>query len=901
MIRYYQLVVAIFLSLDCLALGVSGTVTDRANLPVQGARVTFENLTTLVKYFGVTDMNGQYFIDTPTSVETGSAYNTLVFCYPNPFNRQTVISFHLELKQRVELAVYNIAGQRVRIIYSGVLESGRHQMVWDGLSHQGAPVDPGFYIGSLQTSTSLSSVKMIVLGGENFAAPVWSSAEEESVPKALTETSQLYNVTIDGSGFEDHYVYHVDMTGVSEKDFVINRAVWTPFSTTGDYLGIYNGKDYTPIFVKGVNLGAAVPGSGPGQLAISTAIYYRWFQQIADAGFNTVRIYTLHFPRFYETFAQYNQENPDKPLYLLHGVWLDEEYPVAGAMDDLYSFTETFDNEIQNVVDCIHGNVTIPPKTGVAYGQYSTDISPWVLGLVIGREIHAIEVAMTNLIHKGITAYSGVRVAISGATPTEVWAVERIDKLISYERTHYKSTRPVSWSSWPTLDPMTHSSEDPGSDEDAETIDLNEMNLVDAPGGYFASYHAYPYYPNFINWDAAYQNATDDAGINPYLAYLHDLRKHYTNFPLLITEFGVPSSYGNARYSLSGMHHGGLTEEQQGNSNMRMLRNIYDTDCGGGVMFSWMDEWFKRTWISNPISSERRALWHNICNPENNFGLIRFSPNPQFYHTRKTTNVNSSKVSNVDMWHDFTFINIEASLKIPFISGDTLWVAFDTYKPDVGESTLPNGKKLIGNRAEFLLRVTPDSANLYVIKSYHLLGRGLVFKQLCDATTFQTQTTDGSPWQLLQWQNGAYWEGREALPFMQDIGKLGIHVGNATLAAHECVQIRNNRINIRIPWTLLNFSDPSSGMVVDDNQSVETCCQSWACGMKYLITSKTDGINATLIYKEEVMELTTYQWDQWNVNSLEILNPEMFIEEEKASLTIIREGLKNTPFVPKTK
>ena len=134
-------------------------------------------------------------------------------------------------------------------------------------------------------------------------------------------------------------------------------AVSAPFSTTGNYLGVYNGTDYTPVFIKGVNLGAAVPGSWPGQLAITAEQYARWFRMMTRAGFNTVYIYTLHQPRFYEEFARYNKENPDKPLYLLQGVWLREEYPLWDATNDLYTLTDEFDNEIRNVIDCVHEKI----------------------------------------------------------------------------------------------------------------------------------------------------------------------------------------------------------------------------------------------------------------------------------------------------------------------------------------------------------------------------------------------------------------------------------------------------------------------------------------------------------------------------------------------------------------
>lgn len=40
------------------------------------------------------------------------------------------------------------------------------------------------------------------------------------------------------------------------------------------------------------------------------------------------------------------------------------------------------------------------------------------------------------------------------------------------------------------------------------------------------------------------------------------------------------------------------------------------------MQFAWIDEWFKRTWITDPIDylGERRPLWHNATAAEQNFG-----------------------------------------------------------------------------------------------------------------------------------------------------------------------------------------------------------------------------------------------------------------------------------------
>ncbi len=894
MVKFYlSIFIVVFLfSFDSLAINISGTVTDLSGVPVSGAMVKFADPKDPSKSFSAfTNSSGHYHIDETTSAEIIPANQTSLYCYPNPFNRQTVISFHLSQKQRAEIAIYNAVGQKIRVIADSDFDEGRHQIVWDGLSNQGTPVSPGLYICNLRTKTGKSAFKMIVTGGENIATPVWSSSEDQSVSKSLKAT-QLYTASVSGTGFVTHRVDGIDLTNTTTKDFVIDRTVWTPFSTTGEYLGVYNGKDYTPFFIKGINLGTAVPGAWPGQIAISAEQYARWFKMMADAGFNTLRIYTLHYPRFYEEFARYNKENPDKPLYLLQGVWLNEEFPIS-YIPDLYSLTTEFDRDVLDVVDCLHGNKSLGHRYGYAYGDFTADVSQWVLGLIIGREIHAYEIDETDYSNRTKTVYSGSHLSISNASPSEVWVTERLDRLIAHERAKYNTNRPVAFSSWATLDPLTHPSEPEGNFEDAASLNLNKVAITNAPGGFFISYHAYPYYPNFISKDEKYKNVSDDMGPNPYLGYLRELKEHYT-YPLLVAEFGLPTSWGNARYSPTKMNHGGMTEEEQGKYTIRMYHNIYDTKYCGAIMFSWMDEWFKSTWITHPLTSARRNLWHNISSPENNYGLIHFVPNPAYYNSKKTQNFNLNKISKASVWHDFAWFNVETTLKSPLVKGDTLWIAFDTYKRDMGESTLPNHKNVLNNRAEFLVRVTSDSARLFVTEAYNLQG---VIHMNCKSPAFQTKATDGKPWIPYKWQNDETW----LRPNIQDIGKLNVYKGNGALNIHHAVQMRTDgSIFIRIPWTLLQFSDPSSAMVIDDATSPQFCRDNWACDMQYLNSIRSnEGVAVTMVYKDEVAEQSPYTWNNWDINNMEILNPNMFIEEEKASLPIIREGLKNNPFTPK--
>ena len=56
--------------------------------------------------------------------KTNPTYLNLRQNYPNPFNGETAIAFELPREERVELEIFNIAGQRVRLYAPGPLRAG---------------------------------------------------------------------------------------------------------------------------------------------------------------------------------------------------------------------------------------------------------------------------------------------------------------------------------------------------------------------------------------------------------------------------------------------------------------------------------------------------------------------------------------------------------------------------------------------------------------------------------------------------------------------------------------------------------------------------------------------------------------------------------------------------------
>ena len=82
---------------------------------------------------------------------------------PNPFNPHTSLHLALPGRGRVELTVYNMAGQVVRTLVDGSLEAGYHTVHWDGRDETGHPVTSGVYLYRVRTDPQVVVGKMALI------------------------------------------------------------------------------------------------------------------------------------------------------------------------------------------------------------------------------------------------------------------------------------------------------------------------------------------------------------------------------------------------------------------------------------------------------------------------------------------------------------------------------------------------------------------------------------------------------------------------------------------------------------------------------------------------------------------------------------------------------------------
>jgi len=87
----------------------------------------------------------------------------IVSAYPNPFNPQTTISFELFAGSNVDLAVYNMVGQRVATLVNGFKDSGAYSVEWGGSDRNGAELASGIYMVKLVTDQGIITNKVTLL------------------------------------------------------------------------------------------------------------------------------------------------------------------------------------------------------------------------------------------------------------------------------------------------------------------------------------------------------------------------------------------------------------------------------------------------------------------------------------------------------------------------------------------------------------------------------------------------------------------------------------------------------------------------------------------------------------------------------------------------------------------
>ena len=83
--------------------------------------------------------------------------------HPNPFNPETVIEYALPKDCQVQIAIYNLLGQKIRTLIDQYQTKGQRKIHWDGKDDEGNELTSGIYFYRLQAGDFSETKKMVLL------------------------------------------------------------------------------------------------------------------------------------------------------------------------------------------------------------------------------------------------------------------------------------------------------------------------------------------------------------------------------------------------------------------------------------------------------------------------------------------------------------------------------------------------------------------------------------------------------------------------------------------------------------------------------------------------------------------------------------------------------------------
>lgn len=608
-------------------------------------------------------------------------------------------------------------------------------------------------------------------------------------------------------------------------------------------LWIDKGHGFEVFTIKGVNLGLGKPGKFATDYSVTEEDYIRWFAEIQGMGANVIRTYTIAHETFYKAFYAYNKDNPN-PLYLIHGVWVDDYMlnSYRHAFDD--RFEKDLLKDCKRVIDIIHGKHKGVYLDTLGKQSYTYDVSPWVYGYIVGVEWEGDIVAFTNETAEQRNQYKGKYLYTENAANFEIFLASIGDRMIEYETDKYGTQRTVAFSNWPATDPFVYPERLALQYRKFARIDVeNIKSTTNFIAGQYASYHIYPYYPE-------YDNFLDHTTENSYLSYLERLNQHHLQ-PVVVSEFGVPASRGMASYEQNrtlGRNQGNLNEQQQGEAIVSLYSDIMKAGSAGGIVFIWQDEWFKRTWNTITSVDLREIInWSDYQTNEQSFGLLTFDPGKNesvCYVDGNKGDWNGDDILTSQGGHR---LSVKYDEKFMYFLLEREGFDYENYRMYLPIDLTPaSGSTIIGGHnirtdkpSDFLIEIDhKDNSRIWVQDRYNttraIYGNQLIHKynpfqnppakdsikfekidlvlheqnyfkedEQIDIHTYDF-ANEGKYYTLLQYyETGKLLHGK-ANPKAEDFNSL----------ADFC--FGEGFVEVKIPWQLLNFSNPSQMKIHDD-------------------------------------------------------------------------------------
>lgn len=616
-------------------------------------------------------------------------------------------------------------------------------------------------------------------------------------------------------------------------DFKPEVSVTARFRTQGKEIQYLDGDTWKTMEIRGVDLSSNIPGEAMLDFVPAYEDYSRWLEQIGEMGANTIRVHTVMDDDFYEAFYDYNTTK-EKPLYLLQGLSVPDRANYGA--EDIYQeeFVDLLLENAIKAVDVIHGNRAIELGNFTGTGWYQWDVSPWTLGYLLGHEWDSGIIAYTNHSALGETSYQGTYFYTKPeASRFETAMAKLMDQVTAYESNKYKEQRLISFVNSPWDDPFVYDTLYNARFDTYNQVDMEHIGATaELLSGYFVSYRLETLCPDYQKYFTQAQRAelgellTGLETGDLYSGYLTLLNRYYT-VPIMATGFG----FSTARTPVV-ENHSPLNEQQQGEALVELWQKMRSAGWTGGFVSTWQDVWDRNTW--NTVYANYSFgvdNWQDVQTDGQNYGLMEFwlgsgervctvDGNAAEWQDKEP--VWSSDAMDVYMDYDERYLYFYVDGFSP--ETDVLYLPIDT-TPKTG-STYWEEKKISFERGcDFVVTIDgKDNSCVLVQERYESLW-----------VMYAYETDYKNPYAK------EYWREKDSpvfRPIRSIMEREGVNAGNRWVAmpTYETGKLRYGNadpdspafdsladfcfaadgVEMRIPWGLLNFSNPAERMIHDD-------------------------------------------------------------------------------------
>ena len=605
------------------------------------------------------------------------------------------------------------------------------------------------------------------------------------------------------------------------------------FRTEGkDLLRQTGTEEWETFTIRGVDLSSNLPGHPVLEFAPEPEDYLRWLEAIAELGANTVRVYTVMDADFYEALYTYNTTH-DQSLYLLQGLQVSDTANYGS--EDVYGegFLDLLLENGRTAVDVIHGSRIITLGNTSGTGRYRWDVSPWVIGYLVGHEWDGGNIAYTNQSTTHPTSYTGTYFTTSpDATRFEVVMARVMDQITAYETSKYKVQRLIGFVNDASNDPFDYQELYDArflkySQTDAEHVLTTDALL----SGYFAAYRLSSFSQDYIQYLTDAQTAAlgdllrDLDTTDLYHGYL-DLLSRYHTMPVVAAGYGfstarVPTFEGE----------GPLNEREQGEALVQVWQDADRVGWAGVFVSTWQDVWDRRTWnTSYATYAFRDPIWQDVQTDGQCYGLMEFwlggeervctvDGDPSEWTAEDV--VLETGGGSLSMKYDEKFIYFYAQGFDP--QAETIYIPIDT-TPKTGTTYCENYDLTFQRPVDFVIRIDSTGGSRVVVQERYEVMRALYLKDTEMVDAYVNEVDVDTP---------VFKEIDLVLQFLPEGGGRGLkenyetyetgnlRCGNANPDADDFDSLADymftaDGVEIRIPWQLLNFSNPSEMMIHDD-------------------------------------------------------------------------------------